>query len=263
MKNATPAEIRRAARAGTFAAPTAGLAPGYQQANIVIVPADVADSFLAYVQANPQACPLLAVGRAGDPSLPTLGKEIDIRTDLPRYRVFRHGVIAEDPTQVTHPWREDLVTFALGCSLGFEAALLSAGVHLRCFAPDASCSAFESTIETTAAGPFSGPLVASMRAVPAEHVELVREITAAHPETHGAPVHIGEPALIGVDLTQPIDGIGLTDVLEGEVPVFWACGVTPQYALQRAKLPLAITHAPGHMLVTDLPLGSSPSAQPV
>jgi uncharacterized protein YcsI (UPF0317 family) len=206
-------------------------------------------------RANPLPCPLLAVGEPGQPALPALGGDIDIRTDLPRYCLFRDGVAYGDAADVRHLWRDDLVTFALGCSLGFAAAVAEAGVNLRCHAPGANCSAFDSSIETRAAGPFSGPLVVTMRAVPADQVQLVSSVTAAHPETHGAPVHVGDPAAIGVDLAHPIDGIGLTDVLPGEVPVFWACGVTPQRALERAKLPLAITHAPAHMLVTDLPLG--------
>jgi uncharacterized protein YcsI (UPF0317 family) len=262
MTGATPAEIRQAVQAGRLSGPTAGLAAGYQQANIVILPQDAAGAFLDFVRANPRACPLLAVGEPGRPDLPTLGAGIDIRTDLPRYRIFRDGIAREDAANITHLWREDLVAFALGCSLGFAAAVAEVGVRLRCDAPGANCSAFDSSIETRAAGPFSGPLVVTMRAVPEDQVELVISVTAAHPETHGAPVHVGDPAAIGVDLARPIDGIGLTDVLPGEMPVFWACGVTPQRALERAKLPLAITHAPAHMLVTDLPLGCLPSRQP-
>lgn len=259
---ATPAEVRRWARAGRLTGPTTGLAPGYQQANVVILPDNAAAAFLDYVGSNPQACPLLAVGEPGDPGMPALGTGIDIRTDLPCYRIFRDGKAMEDVAEIRTIWRNDFVAFALGCSLGFEAALAEAGIHLRCHAPGANCSAFDSAIETLAAGPFSGPLVVTMRAVPKDQVERVCEITAAHPETHGAPVHVGDPAAIGVDLARPIDGIGLTDIRPGELPVFWACGVTPQRALERAKLPLAITHAPGHMLVTDLRLGQAPYDQP-
>jgi uncharacterized protein YcsI (UPF0317 family) len=262
MIGATPTEIRHAARAGGFSGPTAGLAAGYQQANIVILPRDAADAFLDYVRANPQACPLLAVGKPGNPRLGALGMDIDIRTDLPRYRVFRDGIACQDPFEIKDLWREDLVVFTLGCSLGFATPVAKAGLFLRCDAPGANCSAFDSSIETRAASPFSGPLVVTMRAVPKDQVERICTVTAAHPETHGAPVHVGNPAAIGVDLARPIDGIGLTDVLPGEVPVFWACGVTPQRAIERAKLPLAITHAPAHMLVTDLPLGNLPSDQP-
>lgn len=258
MNGATPAEIRHAARHGRLAGPTAGLALGYQQANIAIVPQAAADDFLAYVRANPAACPLLAVGAPGDSRLSALGAGIDIRTDLPRYRIFRDGEAVEDVAEISALWRDDLVTFALGCSLGFEVALAGTGIHLRCHAPGANCSAFDSAMETVAAGPFCGPLVVTMRAVPEDQVDRVRELTAAHPETHGAPVHVGDPAAIGVDLGRPIDGIGLTDIRPGEVPVFWACGVTPQRALERTKLSLAISHAPGHMLVTDLPLGPPP-----
>lgn len=250
---ASPSMIRRLARDKEFDRPTGSLAPGYTQANIVIVPAEVADAFEAYTRVNAQACPLVARGRPGDPALPTLGSDIDIRTDLPRYRVFRCGRPVAKPRDILDFWRDDLVTFALGCSLTFEADVVHAGVRLRSHAPGVTCSAFVSSIPTAPAGPFAGPLAVTMRAIRRDQVDLVRRITEAHPQAHGPPVHIGDPAAIGVDLDEPIDGIGLTDVREDEVAVFWACGVTPQLALERAKLLLAITHAPGHMLVTDVP----------
>jgi len=253
-----PSELRRLARSGRMRDKTGSLAGGYQQANIAILPAAHAEDFRAYVAANSAACPLLAIGEPGDPSLPTLGTDVDIRFDLPRYRVIRHGEIADDPYAVDDIWQDDLVTFALGCSLGFESLVMAAGAELRCHAPGQTCSAFITDISTAEAGSFGGPLVVTMRAVKREQAELVAAITAAHPETHGGPIHIGDPAEIGVDITRPIEGIGLTDVRPDEVAMFWPCGVTSQYALAQARLPLTITHFPGHMLVTDIGTGNSP-----
>lgn len=247
----TPADLRRRIRHGEMAGPTAGLAPGFQQANVAILPAAHADAFAAWLRANPAACPLLARSAPGEPSLPDLGADIDIRHDLPRYRIFRDGRAGATPTDIADLWQDDLVTFAIGCSLGFEADLVAAGVSLRCFGPGLSCSAFDSAIDTVPAGPFAARLVVSMRAIPADQVALARRVTDDHPEAHGAPVHAGDPAAIGVDLARPIDGIGLNDVRPGEVPLFWACGVTMERAITTARLPFAITHAPGHMLITD------------
>jgi uncharacterized protein YcsI (UPF0317 family) len=249
----SPAAIRAAARAGRLAGPTGSMAPGFQQANVAILPAALADAFEAFLRANPAACPLLARGRAGDPALPGLGEGIDIRTDLPRYRVFRGGVPRAMPTDVRDLWRGDLVPFAVGCSLSFEADLVAAGVALRCHGAGVTCSAFDSAIEAVPAGPFRARLVVSMRAVREADVATAIAVTRAHPMAHGAPVHIGDPAAIGVDLDRPVDGIGLTDILPGEVAVFWACGVTMERAIAAAAPDLAITHAPAHMLVTDLP----------
>jgi uncharacterized protein YcsI (UPF0317 family) len=249
----TPAALRRAIRTGTIQGQTAGLAPGYVQANLAILPARHADAFEAFLRANPAPFPLLARGRAGDPALPCLGDGIDLRHDLPRYRVFRDGRPVAAPTDIAALWRDDLVPFAIGCSLTFEADLVAGGVALRCFGPGRSCSAFDSALTMVPVGPFGGLMVVSMRAVQAGQVALAAAITQAHPMAHGAPLHAGDPAKIGVDLTRPIDGIGLTDVLPGEVPVFWACGVSLERAIARAAPDLAITHAPGHMLITDRP----------
>lgn len=245
--------LRLAARAGTLTGPTGSSAPGLMQANLALIPAALADDFEAFLRANPAPFPLLARGRAGDPALPTLGRDIDLRSDLPRYRVFRHGRPVADPTDIRDLWREDLTAFAIGCSLSFEADLVAGGVSLRCHAPGVTCSAFDTALPLTPVGPFGGRLVVSMRAVRDTEVALAEAITRAHPAAHGAPVHSGDPLAIGVDLSRPIDGIGLTDVRAGEVPVFWACGVSLERAIAHAAPDLAITHAPGHMLVTDLP----------
>jgi uncharacterized protein YcsI (UPF0317 family) len=251
----TPREWRARFRMGE-SRQTAALAPGHVQANIAILPADFADDFEAFLRANPAACPLVARGTAGDPALPDLGEAIDIRSDLPKYRIFRDGRPAAFAPDIRDLWRDDLVTFAIGCSLTFEADLVAAGVALRCYGPGVSCSAFDTTIANATAGPFGGNLVVSMRAVRRDQLDLAVSVTAAHPDSHGAPVHSGDPAAIGVDLGKPVDGLGLTDVGPDEVPVFWACGVTMERAIASAGVPFAITHAPGHMLITDRKAGS-------
>lgn len=245
----SPAEWRAWFRAGEVRL-TSALAPGYTQANIAIIPAEHANAFEEFLRANPAACPLLARGEPGDHAFPGLGK-IDIRCDLPRYRVFRDGQASATQDNISALWRDDLVPFAIGCSLSFEADLVAAGVVLRCHAPGQSCSAFDSALQNAACDPFGGNLVVSMRAIRQDQVELATQLTCAHPDAHGAPVHVGDPAAIGVDLRRPIDNIGLTDIAPGETPVFWACGVTMERAITSAHLPFAITHAPGHMLITD------------
>lgn len=248
----SPRDLRSAFRAGCLTAPTGSLAPGYMQANLAIVPAALADDFHRFLDANQAPFPLLARGRPGDPSLPELGEDIDLRTDLPRYRVFRDGQPGAMPTDISDIWRDDLVAFAIGCSLSFEAELVGQGVALRCHAPGTTCSAFDSALPLTAVGAFGGNLVVSMRAVRSDQLSRAEAITRAYPLAHGGPVHSGDPASIGVDLGKPIDGIGLTDIRPGEVPVFWACGVSLERAIAHAAPDLAITHAPGHMLVTDV-----------
>lgn len=247
----TPEILRGDFRQGKFTGPTAGLALGYTQANIAIVPQEYADEFQSFLTNNAAACPFLARSEAGRFELPTLGDTIDIRSDLPLYRVYRDGAAIGDVNDIKDIWRTDLVTFAIGCSLSFEADLADSGVDLRCMAPGKSCSAFDTNIPNQAAGRFGGNLIVSMRAVRNDQLQMVIDLTGAHPDAHGAPVHTGDPAIIGVDLDQPIDGIGLIDIQPGETPVFWACGVTMERALKSAKLPFAITHAPGHMLITD------------
>lgn len=248
----TGTEVRRAARSGRLADHTVGAAPPYVQGNVVILPRAHAYDFLLYCQRNPKPCPLLAVGDAGDPRLPSLGADLDIRSDVPRYRVWRDGKLAGEPTDITALWRDDFVSFVLGCSFSFEQALIAAGVPLRHVERGDNVAMFRTSIATRSAGPFSGPLVVTMRPFsPADAIRAV-QITSRFPNVHGAPVHLGEPGRIGIaDLNRPDYGDPV-EVEPGEVPVFWACGVTPQAALMAARLPLAITHAPGCMLVTDL-----------
>lgn len=248
-----PRALRHAARDGRLTSPTGSMAPRFMQANLALIPADLADSFHAFLSANPAPFPLLVRGRAGDPTLPDLGEDIDLRHDLPRYRVFRDGIASGDPTDIHDIWRDDLVPFAIGCSLSFEADLVAGGVALRCHGPGVTCSAFDSDVPLVPVGPFGGRMVVSMRAVPSGRVDIAYAITRAHPTAHGAPIHEGDPSAIGVDLARPIDGIGLTDLRPGETPVFWACGVSLERAIAHAAPDLAITHAPGHMLITDRP----------
>jgi uncharacterized protein YcsI (UPF0317 family) len=247
----TPAEVRAAVRVGAWSGHTSGLAERHVQGNVVVLPKAQADDFLRYCQRNPKPCPLLAVGDAGDPSLPTLGRDIDIRSDLPRYRVWRDGALVDEPTDIGALWRDDFVTFVLGCSFSFEQALIDEGVRLRHVDEGRNVAMFRTNVATQPAGPFGGPLVVTMRPMPAAAAIRAVQITSRFPAVHGAPVHLGDPTLIGIaDLSRPDYGDAVA-VLDDEVPVFWACGVTPQAALEHARLPLAITHAPGCMLVTD------------
>jgi uncharacterized protein YcsI (UPF0317 family) len=251
--------LRHEIRAGRFAGITGGLAAGFVQANLVILPAARARDFAAWCEANPKPCPLLAVGTPGAWRLEDLG-EIDIRTDVPRYRVFRDGIAEADVLDIRNLWQDDLVAFAIGCSLSFEGALTRAGVHLRSFAPGLTCAAYRTRLPTVPVGPFRADLVVTMRAIREDEVDTAIRVTSAHPSQHGAPVHVGDPAPIGIDdLGDNIEGLGLATLEENEVPVFWACGVTAIDAVAAARLPLAITHAPAHMLITDIPVDEGPA----
>ena len=243
---------RVAIRSGEFSGHTSGLAEGHVQGNIVILPNALANDFLRYCQRNPKPCPLLVVSEPGEFLLPNLGADIDIRTDLPRYRVWRDGVLTNQPTDIRDLWRDDLVTFVIGCSFSFEEALLQAGIPLRHIAQNRNVAMYRSNIATTPAGVFSGPMVVSMRPLRASDAIRAIQITTRFPSVHGAPVHIGDPAQIGIaDLRAPDYGDAV-DVMPDEVPVFWACGVTPQAAITQARPEFCITHAPGAMLITDL-----------
>ena len=245
-------EVRLAARAGTLTGPTAGLAPGFVQGNVVILPNAYAADFATFCERNPRPCPVIGRTEPGSTALPKLGTDIDLRTDLPGYRVWRDGTLTEELADVSHLWRNDLVGFVLGCSFTFEDALVSAGVPLKHLASGANVAMYRTNIACEAAGPFVGPLVVSMRPISVKHVDRAIEITAQFQDAHGAPVHVGNPAEIGIsDISTPDYGDAV-EIAAGEVPVFWACGVTPQAALVNARLPFAITHAPGRMLVTDL-----------
>ncbi|WP_430512045.1 putative hydro-lyase [Pannonibacter phragmitetus] len=252
----SPFDVRQAARAGALCGPTANLAPGFIQANLAILPQDLAYDFLLFCQRNPKPCPLVGVSETGDPMIPALGRNLDIRTDLPRYRVWQKGELVAEPQSVEDWWRDDLVSFLIGCSFSFEEALLAAGIGIRHIEEGCNVPMFRTSIETVPAGRFSGPVVVSMRPMSPKDAVRAVEITSRLPAAHGSPIHIGDPAQIGIaDLSRPDYGDAVS-VRSGEVPVFWACGVTPQAAIARVKPEFCITHAPGHMLVTDIPNAS-------
>lgn len=242
---------RLAVRRNAHAGPTSGIAPGFVQANLAILPQALAQDFVQFCRLNPKPCPLIGVSVPGDPRVPALGEDLDIRTDLPRYRIWRNGALVDEPTDVLKWWRDDLVTFAIGCSFSFEEALLEAGIELRHMTCDCTVPMYRTSVETVPAGPFHGPLVVSMRPMkPADAIRAI-QITTRFPSVHGAPVHIGKPELIGIkDLGRP-DWGDAVPVHEDEIPVFWACGVTPQSVIMAARPDFCITHYPGAMLVTD------------
>jgi uncharacterized protein YcsI (UPF0317 family) len=244
--------VRRKCRAGGFDGPTAGLAPGYVQANLAILPMDWATDFLRFCQANPKPCPLLGVSETGSAQVPVLGADLDIRTDLPRYRVWENGELVAAPSDLMSVWRDDLVCFVIGCSFSFEDVLMENDIPLRYISRGCNVPMYRTSIRTQTAGRFHGPMVVSMRPLtPADAIRAI-QVTTRLPAVHGAPVHIGFPEAIGVaDLGKPDYGDAVS-IEPGELPLFWACGVTPQAAIAAAKPPFAITHAPGCMLVTDL-----------
>jgi uncharacterized protein YcsI (UPF0317 family) len=231
---------------------TAGVANGFVQGNLAILPEKLAGAFHRFCQLNPKPCPIIGISDVGDPRIPALGIDLDIRTDLPRYRIWRDGEVVEEPTDIMAHWRDDLVAFVLGCSFSFEEALLEEGLPIRHIERDVRVPMFRTNIACSPAAPFAGPLVVTMRPFkPADAIRAV-QITSRFPSVHGAPVHIGLPESIGIaDLAKPDYGDPVP-VEADEIPVFWACGVTPQSVIQAAKVPFAITHAPGLMLVTDL-----------
>jgi len=247
----TLADLRREIRAGRMTGHTAGLAPGKLQCNIAILPAAHALDFLRFCLRNPRACPVVGVGETGDPGLPTLGEDIDIRHDLPRYRLYRDGQFVEERTEIAAQWRDDMVTVALGCSFTFERALLAAQIPMRHVEQNRTVPMYRTDLPLVPGGPFGGTMVVSMRPLRGRDVPRAIEICARYPQAHGAPVHVGDPSEIGITaLDRPEWGESVT-VRPGEVPVFWACGVTSQNALLAAGIPLVITHAPGHMLICD------------
>ncbi|MGE8619975.1 MAG: putative hydro-lyase [Achromobacter spanius] len=245
-------QARLDARSGRLTGPTANLAPGHVQANLAILPRALAAEFLHFCQRNPKPCPLLAMSEPGNPALPELGTDIDIRTDIPRYRVWKNGELVAEPTDVRDIWRDDLVSFLIGCSFSFEEAMLDNGLPVRHIEQGCNVPMYRTNIPTNPAGSFSGPLVVSMRPLKAADAIRAIQVTSRFPSVHGAPVHIGDPALIGIaDINQPDYGDAV-EIRPGEMPVFWACGVTPQSVVSSVRPEFCITHAPGHMLVTDL-----------
>ncbi|MCS7046720.1 MAG: putative hydro-lyase [Gemmataceae bacterium] len=251
LRVATGAQVRAQCRSGAWTSPTAGLALGYVQANLVVVPRDLAFDFLLFCQRNPKPCPLLDVTEPGDPEPKSAAPGADLRTDLPRYCVWRDGILVEEPHEVCSIWRHDFVGFLLGCSFTFEAALLAADLPVRHLQEQRNVPMYRTNIPCRPAGVFRGPMVVSMRPMtPAQAIRAI-QVCSRFPRAHGAPVHIGDPAAIGIaDVNRPDFGDAVT-IRPGEVPVFWACGVTPQAVAMAIRPPWMITHKPGHMFVTD------------
>ena len=248
----SPEMLRAACRDGTFDGPTSGHAPGSVQANLVILPSSYAEEFEEFCIKNPQPCPVLEVLSAGNFEVNKIAPKADIRTDLPRYRVFRDGRPQFEATDILDLWNGDLVTFLLGCSFVAEDALLKAGLLLPHISETGFVPMYQTTVPCESAGRFKGTMVVSMRPFDSEEAERAADITKSYPMAHGAPIHTGDPAILGIeDVNNPEFGEPVT-MSPGQVPVFWACGVTPQLAIANAKPPIAVTHAPGHMFVADI-----------
>ncbi len=251
QKFRTGRELRQDVRSGRFDGLTAGQAPDFLQGNVVILPQRHATDFLLYCMNNPKPCPLIGLAQPGEFEIPELG-HIDIRTDVPRYRIFREGKLEREALSIADIWRRDLVSFVLGCSFTFEDALIRNGYPVRHIENGCNVPMFRTNIETTPGGIFHGPLVVTMRFYPENQIPRIFDLSARYPHAHGTPVYWGSPDKIGIgdlsnpDYGDPVDNPG------NEIPVFWACGVTPQAAIERAKPELCITHAPGCMLVTDI-----------
>ena len=249
----TGRNLRAEVRAGRFRAPTSGAAPDFVQTNVAMLPRDMAFEFLVFCQRNPKPCPVIEVLEPGQVEARLSAPGSDIRTDAPRYRVYQSGSLVEEPWTLDAWWRDDLVTFLLGCSFTFEHALMRNGIRLPHYGTRRNVSMFTTNIPTRPAGPFSGPMVVTMRWIPGDKVVRAVQCTSRYPAVHGAPVHIGDPARIGIaDVGKPDFGDAWPPGSPDDVPVFWACGVTPQAVAMASKPALMITHAPGHMFVTDL-----------
>ncbi len=244
-------DARLAYRSGKVGV-TAGVAPGFVQGNLAILPEKLASSFHRFCQLNPKPCPIIGMSEVGDPRIPALGVDLDLRTDLPRYRIWRDGKLVEEPTDIMAHWRDDLVAFVLGCSFSFEEALIADGLKIRHIEEKRNVPMYRTNVPCASAGPFAGQLVVSMRPFkPAEAIRAI-QITTRFPAVHGAPVHFDKPEMIGIkDISKPDYGDAVS-IQPDEVPVFWACGVTPQSVILQSRPDFAITHAPGHMLVTDV-----------
>ena len=252
MMNATTDEIRQAIRQGNWDKPTSGLANGFLQTNLVILPKDMAFEFLLFCQRNPKSCPLIDVTDPGSYTPSLSAPSADLRSDIPRYHVYRNGELTEKPTDITGLWQDDMVAFLIGCSFTFEEALVKNGIPMRHNEEGRNVPMYKTSIPTVKAGRFEGPTVVSMRPVAEKDLVRAVQVTSRFPTVHGAPLHLGHPSSIGItDLDQPDYGDSVT-VKEGEVPVFWACGVTPQAVAAHVKPPFMITHAPGHMFITDI-----------
>lgn len=243
--------MREKIRAGEYAGPTSGLAPGHVQTNLVVLPEGYAFDFLKFCIRNPKPCPVLEVTDAGSPTPAVMAPEADLRTDVPKYRVYEEGELVDEPTDIQDYWEEDLVSFLIGCSFTFEAALLEAGLSIAHQDQGKNVPMYVTGHDCVASGPFSGPMVVSMRPYKLEEIPTAVSASGRYPAMHGAPVHVGDPDALGVwDMDNPEFGDSIS-IEEDQIPIFWACGVTPQAVAMNARTPLMITHSPGHMFVTD------------
>lgn len=250
--NQMPYAVRKLIRDGKINGQTSGMCLGYAQANLAVLPKALAYDFLLFTQRNPKPCPILEVSDVGDPYLKKIARDCNIATDIPKYRIYENGVLTGEYESVEKFWRDDLVAFLIGCSFSFESELLESGVSVRHIEEGKNVPMYMTNIDCEPAGVFSGKMVVSMRPLPREQVVKAVNITASMPRVHGTPVHIGDPALIGIqDINKPDFGEAVT-VRAGETPVFWACGVTPQSIMMHSRPAFCITHAPGHMLITDV-----------
>lgn len=257
MQQHTPLTLRQQIRKGTFTQTTSGYTQGFVQCNLVILPKEHADDFLTFCQLNPRSCPLIAMSEnAGDFMLEKLGVDVDIRTDIPLYRIYRQGELITETSDVKDIWQDDFVTFLLGCSFSFEEALLAEGIEVRNITEGKNVPMYKTNINSNPVNDFTGKMVVSMRPLKPKDVARASQICAQFPKVHGAPIHFGNPSEIGIsDINTPDFGEAVT-IKKDEIPVFWACGVTPQLAIQNAKPSICITHSPGYMLVTDIPNAS-------
>ncbi|TCP23743.1 uncharacterized protein YcsI (UPF0317 family) [Scopulibacillus darangshiensis] len=252
LSQTAPAELRDMIREGRLVKPTAGMASGYAQANLAILKKEHAFDFLLFCQRNPKSCPLLDVTEIGSPVPKIAAPSSDIRTDIPKYRIYKYGDLVEEATDLTDYWEDDMVGFLIGCSFTFEHALLNNDISVRHIEEDCNVPMYKTNIPCIEAGIFHGDMVASMRPILQKDVVRAVQVTSRYPAVHGGPIHIGDPSVIGVqDVDQPDFGDAVT-IREGEVPVFWACGVTPQAIAMETKPAIMITHAPGHMFITDI-----------
>lgn len=252
LKNISGKEARQIIREGKYKKPTCGIALGYTQANLAIIPKNLAYDFLLFAFRNPKPCPILDVTDIGDPEPKAIAKDADISTDIPKYRIYKNGELIDEVDDLKEHWREDLVGFLLGCSFTFEKALQDNEIPIRHIQQGRNVPMYITNIDTKPAGIFHGKMVVSMRPIPKEMVVRAVQVTSRFPSVHGAPVHIGSPEDIGIKNIEKPDFGDTVDIKEGEVPVFWACGVTPQSVAMASKPELMITHAPGHMFIADI-----------
>ena len=251
-ENSSPKEVRERIRKGEITGPTSGMCAGYAQANLVILPKELAYDFLLFTQRNPKSCPILEVSDAGSRTLKKIAPGADIATDIPKYRIYEKGVMTGEYTSVEQFWREDLVSFLIGCSFSFESELIEAGIEIRHNTEHCNVPMYITNIECEPAGVFHGRMVVSMRPIPYAQIVKAVTVTETLPRVHGTPIHIGDPSVIGIqDIGHPDFGDAVT-IKDGEVPVFWCCGVTPQSVVMDVRPDVVITHSPGHMLITDV-----------